>query len=387
MDDRSSAPETPVAPDAAPAASAIVGPARASPTAEGDSPEVPAATVPVSPESAAEEPIASAGPTSDGESLTPSEPLVPSGPSDTEPATELPVTRDGAEVPPPPTSSASNSGEVESATPPLSSAPEVSPAPLPPEGGIAAEEPVSEAAPLADESSSPPPLAEVSVPEGIPTSPESATEPSLLVEPTVPSSEPPAPEPASAEVASPPSPVLEPEASPRPPVPPPEAPPPAVEPAPTTPEPGPAPPAPVAIELLSGGSLLASLQPFLDAAAAGLRGLAVVRESPERIRAHAGNRPIEVYWLTNFGRGPSLRPGDLDLIQAFLEKAIVDLGVAVFFIEGVEYLIRLHGIARVVALLVEFDRRLREREARAWVHLTPDLLSAGDLEQLRAALV
>jgi len=147
----------------------------------------------------------------------------------------------------------------------------------------------------------------------------------------------------------------------------------------------PSPPTPAAgIELLAVGSLVSSLQPFLDATAAGLRGLAVVRESPERIRAHAGGRPIEVYWLTNFGRGPSLRPGDLNALEAFLERSLLDQGVSVFFLEGIEYLIRLHGTGRVIATLVEFDRRLREREARAWVHLTPDLLSPGDLEQFRA---
>ena len=139
------------------------------------------------------------------------------------------------------------------------------------------------------------------------------------------------------------------------------------------------------IELSLGGSVLASLQPFLEATAAGHQGICIVRESPERIRAQAGSRPIEIYWLTNLGRGPTVRPNDLAGFAAFLARAMDEEHVQRFFIEGVEYLTHIHGVEAVIAHLTEFDRRAREREVRVWLHVTPGLLRPGELDRIAAA--
>lgn len=141
------------------------------------------------------------------------------------------------------------------------------------------------------------------------------------------------------------------------------------------------------IELSVGGSVLASLQPFLEATAAGLRGICIVRESPERIRAQAGSRPIEIYWLTNLGRGPSVRPNDLAGFDSFLARAMDEEHVQLFFIEGVEYLTHIHGVEAVVAHLTEFDRSAREREVRVWLHVTPGLLRPGELDRIAASFL
>ncbi len=141
------------------------------------------------------------------------------------------------------------------------------------------------------------------------------------------------------------------------------------------------------IELTGASTIVEALQPFFDAAAAGHRGVAVVREPPERIRALAGSRPIEVLWLSNLGRGPTLKPGDLGGISTYLSQAVGDRGVTVVFLEGIEYLVRIHGVDQVLEFLAELDARLREHEARAWLHLTPDLLGSSDLDRLRAAFV
>lgn len=132
------------------------------------------------------------------------------------------------------------------------------------------------------------------------------------------------------------------------------------------------------IELDLGLSLLPSLQKFLDATAAGHHGICLVRESPERIRAHVGSRPVEIFWLSNLGRGPSLKPGDLDGLGAFLDRSLSEKQVTAFFVEGIEYLVQLHGIDRVIDLLTALDRSARAHEARAWVHLHPDLIAPAD---------
>ena len=140
------------------------------------------------------------------------------------------------------------------------------------------------------------------------------------------------------------------------------------------------------VELMVGASVVASLQPFLEATAAGLKGVCVVRESPERIRAHAGSRPIEIYWLTNLGRGRTVRPNDLAGFATFLLRAMDEEHAQLFFIEGVEYLTHIHGVEAVAARLAEFDRLAREREVRVWLHVTPGLLRPGELERIASAL-
>jgi len=145
----------------------------------------------------------------------------------------------------------------------------------------------------------------------------------------------------------------------------------------------PAPP-PSGVELMIGDSLVTSLDGFLEATAAGHHGVCLVRESPERIRARVGSRPIEVFWLTNIGRGPAIRPSDLEGAWAFLHRKLLDDRVTAFFFEGVEYLVRLHGADAVLTGLVEFDRLARENDARIWLYLAPALMKPDDLERFRS---
>jgi hypothetical protein len=145
-------------------------------------------------------------------------------------------------------------------------------------------------------------------------------------------------------------------------------------------------PAPSGIELEIGSSPFTSIQPFLDATAAGHRGVCLVRESPERVTAQVGPRPVDVYWLTNLGRGKTLRPSDLPGIFALFQRSIDQDHVTALFLEGIEYLIRLHGVEELIDRLSDLDRRARTHDARVWVHLTPDLLRAPDLKQIIASL-
>ncbi len=220
------------------------------------------------------------------------------------------------------------------------------------------------------------------------TSPEpegAAIEETQPVEPTAPAG------PAFVpEVVPPPPKEAEPTLETIVPVPPPEPPAPEVRPtAPLPPElheevepPLPSPPS--GVELTIGDSLVVALGGFLDSTAAGHHGVCVVRESPERIRARVGSRPIEVFWLTNIGRGPSLRPSDLEGAWAFLGRKLLEEHVTAFFLEGIEYLVRLHGAEAVLTGLVQFDRLARENDARIWVCLAPSLMKPNDLERFRS---
>jgi hypothetical protein len=139
------------------------------------------------------------------------------------------------------------------------------------------------------------------------------------------------------------------------------------------------------VELAVGPSYVPCLERFLEATAAGHQGVCVVRDSPERVRAYIGSRPVEIRWLTNIGRGPTLKPADLDGFSAFLAHAVSTGNVTAFFLEGVEYLVRLHGLERVVDRMLAFDRLARVQSARAWVPLNPKLLSPAELDRFVSA--
>jgi valyl-tRNA synthetase len=147
-------------------------------------------------------------------------------------------------------------------------------------------------------------------------------------------------------------------------------------------EPIPAPP--TGLEVDTSDSLFQALLPFLDATAAGHKGVAIVRELPERIRTHVGPRPVEVYWLSNLGRKQTIRPSDLAGISEFVRRALLERGVTAFFVEGAEYLILMHGIDKVVELLHGLDAEVIAGHARLWLHLTPALLPSSDLERIVA---
>jgi uncharacterized protein DUF835 len=211
--------------------------------------------------------------------------------------------------------------------------------------------PIPEAAPPAPEREGPDEVVPVTEVVESPSQPEVTPQLVLLEPPTVPSPPPSTP---------PTPPVL------------------AVE-TPAEPE-----PPPTGVELTIGDSLVASLGGFLESTAAGHHGVCVVRESPERIRARVGSRPIEVFWLTNIGRGPALRPSDLEGAFAFLARKLLEERVTAFFLEGIEYLVRLHGADAVLNGLVEFDRLARENDARIWVCIAPALMKPDDLERFRS---
>jgi hypothetical protein len=139
------------------------------------------------------------------------------------------------------------------------------------------------------------------------------------------------------------------------------------------------------IEVVVGISYLPTLERFLEATAAGHQGICVVRDSPERVRAYVGSRPVDIRWLTNIGRGATLKPSDLDGFAAFLAHAASTGRVTAFFLEGVEYLVRLHGLEHVVVKMLSFDELARQNSARVWLPLNPKLLTVEELERFVSA--
>jgi hypothetical protein len=139
---------------------------------------------------------------------------------------------------------------------------------------------------------------------------------------------------------------------------------------------------PSGVRLSLSGREDESWRKFLDATSAGHRGLCLSREFPERRRALLGPRDVEVVWLSNVGKASAVRPGDLAALTTILTKALTERDVTAVFVEGGEYLVRLHGAGPIAALLKELDGLSVERSARVWVPINPALMAAGDVEAL-----
>jgi hypothetical protein len=129
-----------------------------------------------------------------------------------------------------------------------------------------------------------------------------------------------------------------------------------------------------------------SWRKFLDATSAGHRGLCLSREFPERRRALLGPRDVEVVWLSNVGKGSAVRPGDLAALTTLLTRALSERDVTAIFVEGGEYLVRLHGAGPIAALLRQLDELAVQRSARVWLPINPALMAAGDVEALTSAV-
>ena len=318
---------------------------------------------------------------------TPSEPVEPAPspevsipaenelPAVAEAPSEVPEARDAAELPGTPvtgTEPVESPGEISGETPPSET---TEPAPLVEVPAATAEEEPSTFEPSAGEPAveppvAPPPQSEEPAPVEVEPAVEVSPIPEMIPSPTpvVVEVKPLVEAPSSAaELPT----LIQPVIAPTPPS----------TPVPEAPEP---PPPPSGVELAAGDSLVASLSGILEAASAGHRGVCVVRETPERIRTRVGSRPIEVFWLTNIGRGPALRPSDLEGAWAFLHQKLVEERVTAFFLEGIEYLVRLHGADAVLNGLVQFDRLARENDARVWVYLAPGLMKPEDLERFQS---
>lgn len=152
------------------------------------------------------------------------------------------------------------------------------------------------------------------------------------------------------------------------------------------PPPPPPPPPPAGVELWVGRSSAVPLGHFLEATGAGHRGLCITREFPDRLKAYVGTRDVNVVWLTNIGRGTTIKPTDLGGLVTLIQTALREQQVTAIFLEGIEYLVRLHTADRIVAVLLEIDAEARPKDVRLWIPVHPELIPAADLDRLRTGL-
>ena len=152
------------------------------------------------------------------------------------------------------------------------------------------------------------------------------------------------------------------------------------------PAPIPSTPPPSGVELWVEGSGPDAWEKFLDSTGAGLQGLCVSREFPDRLRAYLGRRAVEILWLSNSGREGAVRPADLDSIESAIRKGLSNAAVSIVYLGGIEYLVSIRPVPTVLAFLARVDSVARERLVRVILPVNPLLVAADRLEELRGAL-
>ena len=113
--------------------------------------------------------------------------------------------------------------------------------------------------------------------------------------------------------------------------------------------------------------------------------MCITREPPGARRAALGNRTVQVVWLSNIPLGPAnptARPGDLDGIEFGIRSELADHDAKAIFLESLEYLVTIHGIARITAFLSKIDEIARTNGAQILVPLRIGLLDPNDLQTI-----
>jgi len=123
---------------------------------------------------------------------------------------------------------------------------------------------------------------------------------------------------------------------------------------------------------------------FLELTESGAPGLCLSREFPERLRAHLGSRNVRIVWLSNVGREGSIRPGDLDTLRALFRSFLGSGPGRAAYLEGVEYLVRIHGATRTLEFLHELHELAVESGARLFLPVNPALMDPAGSDRLLA---
>ncbi|MCI4358338.1 MAG: class I tRNA ligase family protein [Thermoplasmata archaeon] len=147
----------------------------------------------------------------------------------------------------------------------------------------------------------------------------------------------------------------------------------------------PPPPQPTGVEVWRGSDAEGAWSSFLDLTLGGGRGVCITREPPGARRAALGSRVVQVVWLSNIPLGPAnptARPGDLDGIEFGIRSELNDHDAKAIFLESLEYLVTIHGIARITAFLSKIDEIARDRGARIFVPLRTGLMDPNDLQTI-----
>jgi archaellum biogenesis ATPase FlaH len=89
---------------------------------------------------------------------------------------------------------------------------------------------------------------------------------------------------------------------------------------------------------------------FLAALGAGKKGMVITRLFPRKVRERFGLSNLPIVWLSNVGKGDSVRPKDLEKLSMSAEQFLVrERGV--ILLDAVEYLVTNNNFLTVLRLV------------------------------------
>ncbi len=93
-----------------------------------------------------------------------------------------------------------------------------------------------------------------------------------------------------------------------------------------------------------------SYEIFYNITAAGMRGLCVTREFPEKLKMKYGFKNVELIWLSNIGKEGAVRPKDLEKLSLIMEQFLSG-GHGIILLDGFEYLVTNNTFITILKLI------------------------------------
>jgi hypothetical protein len=113
----------------------------------------------------------------------------------------------------------------------------------------------------------------------------------------------------------------------------------------------------------------------------------VTRLSPELRRRSIDRPDVELVWLSNTKDAPvpTIRPGNLRDLETRVLTAMIEGHVTAVFIDGIEYLALIHGMADLMLSLHVLDEVARAHHAAIQVPLNSALMDESEYAYLAGA--
>ncbi len=130
----------------------------------------------------------------------------------------------------------------------------------------------------------------------------------------------------------------------------------------------------------------AGLRLFTRELSAGLPGLAVTREHPEKVRRVWGIERTPVIWLSSVPGKNHLDPSRLSVLNDSLMNFLDDTPECVIFLSGVELLVLNNDFPRVMRFLEKMNEEVMDRDSKLIVTLDPRTFAGREMALIERSM-
>ncbi len=120
---------------------------------------------------------------------------------------------------------------------------------------------------------------------------------------------------------------------------------------------------------------------FRDARAAGKPGMVITRTYPQKIREKLAEPEVPILWLSNVGKGNTVRPKDLEKLSLAVEQFLArEKGVVL--LDGIEYLVTNNNFLTVLRLVQAIRDQVAVNNGVLLLSVNPSTLDAHQMTLL-----